>query len=391
MRLKLLLVLCICSLLVKVSFAQSRTQLSDQAKISLITMAPGDELHSGFGHSALWIKDPLRRIDVVFNYGVFDFDTPNFYLKFMRGKLDYMLGAGRIGYLIAESRRDERSLIEQELNFTLAEKNAIYDFLLENIKPENRYYKYDFFYDNCATRFRDLFEEVLGDQLEWRREAEGITMRDYLDIYLDDKPWQDFGIDLVLGAPTDKMATKSDEMFLPDLLMYHTDSAFVGKRKLVKQKKFLYEAPAEVETSGFQILPKHITWLLCLLGIFLSVRHFKSKLNDALFNRILFIITGLVGWIIFFLWFLSDHGATINNWNIIWAMPLNVFFAYMLFKKPAKKWHTLYYGIFGVSCFMLLGFFYVLPQSFHPAVFPIILYFTFKSFNLLYRTKKMNV
>ena len=131
--------------------------------------------------------------------------------------------------------------------------------------------------------------------------------------------------------------------------------------------------------------------MLCLLGIFLSVRHFKSKLNDVLFNRILFVITGLVGWIIFFLWFLSDHGATINNWNIIWAMPLNVFFAFMLFKKPAKKWHTLYYGIFGVSCFMLLGFFYVLPQSFHPAVFPIILYFTFKSFNLLYRTKKMNV
>jgi len=371
--------------------SQAQKQLSTEATISLITVAPGNELYSGFGHSALWIKDAESRLDVVFNYGIFNFQTENFYLKFMRGKLDYMLGAGSINQLMASARRDERSVFKQELDFTTKQKNDLYAFLVENIREENRYYQYDFFYDNCATRFRDLFEEVLGNALEWRRPAAGISMRDYLDIYLADKPWQDFGIDLVLGAPTDKMATVADEMFLPDLLMYHLDEAFVDGKPLVKNKSIMYNAPVEDLKAGFTILPKYITWLICLIGIFLSIKHFKSSYSDVLFNRIFFFITGLIGLIIFFLWFLSDHQATVNNWNIIWAMPLHVILAFLLFKKPAKKWHTFYYGLLGVSCFILLGFFYALPQALHVAVLPLILYMTFKSFNLLYRTKKMNV
>ena len=312
-------------------FAQ-KNQLTEEAEISLITVAPGEELYSSFGHSALWVNDPASGVDVVFNYGVFDFETPGFYLKFMRGKLDYMLAAGRISYLVGSAKQEKRSVIQQVLDISLEDKQAVFDFLLNNIKPENRFYQYDFFYDNCSTRFRDLFEKVLQERLRWEREAEGITLRDYLDIYLDEKPWQDFGIDLVLGAPTDKLATKSDEMFLPDLLMYHVDEAKVSGVPLVKEKNILYEAPAAVKSSSFNLLPKHLTWLICILGIILSVKHFKLKLNDVLFNRILFFLTGFVGMIIFFLWFLSDHGATINNWNIIWAFPLNVFLAFLLFK-----------------------------------------------------------
>lgn len=371
--------------------AQYRSQLSEQAQISLITVAPGDELYSGFGHSALWIEDQANGISVVFNYGTFDFNTEGFYLKFMRGKLDYMLAAGRIDYLVSASTEDKRSVFQQILAFTPEHKQAIYDFLLNNIKPANRFYAYDFFYDNCSTRFRDLFDTILGTQLEWRREAAGMTMRQYLDIYLASKPWQDFGIDLVLGAPTDKLASQADEMFLPDLLMYHVGEAYVNGSPLVKETKMLYEAPAQVEANGFSILPKHLTWLLCIIGIFLSVRHYKSKTSDVLFNRIFFFSTGIIGLIIFFLWFLSDHQATVNNWNIIWAVPIHVVLAFLLFRKPAKTWHTIYYGLLGLSCFILLGFFYSLPQQLHPAVLPIILYMTFKSFNLLYRTKKMNV
>lgn len=369
----------------------AQNKLSEDSQISLITVAPGEELYSSFGHTALWIEDRTNGISVVFNYGVFDFETEGFYLKFMRGKLDYMLAAGRISYLVSSARAEQRSVIQQILNFNLKEKQAVYDFLLNNIKPENKFYQYDFFYDNCSTRIRDLFESVLGDKLEWRRKAEGITLRDFLDIYLAEKPWQDFGIDLVLGAPTDKLASKEDEMFLPDLLMYHLDEAYVDGKPLLKEKQVIYEAPALVAESSFTILPKHITWFICILGIILSVRHFKSNFSDILFNRVVFFFTGIIGLIIFFLWFLSDHQATLNNWNIIWALPLNAFLAFFLFKSPAKSWHTVFYAIFGIACFSLLGFFYTLPQALHPAVFPIILYLAFKSFNLLYRTKKMNV
>ncbi|MFQ3214998.1 MAG: hypothetical protein ACJAT1_001027 [Marivirga sp.] len=365
--------------------------LTETAQISLITVGPGDALYSSFGHSALWVEDSTSGISVVFNYGVFDFDTPGFYVKFMRGKLDYMLAAGRISYLVNSAKEEKRTVIKQVLNLNLQEKQAVFDFLLNNIKPGNKYYQYDFFYDNCSTRFRDLFEQVLGDGLEWRRDAEGITLRDFLDIYLAEKPWQDFGIDLVLGAPTDKLASKADEMFLPDLLMYHIDEAYVDGKPLLQDKQVIYEAPSLVTESSFSILPKHVTWLLCIVGIIFSMRHFKSNFNDVIFNRFLFFISGILGLLIFFLWFLSDHQATVNNWNIIWAFPLNAFLIFFLFKKPAKKWHTLFYACFGIACFLLLGFFYTLPQALHPAVFPLVLYFAFKSFNLLYSTKKMNV
>lgn len=370
-------------------FAQNT--LSENAEMSLITVAPGDELYSGFGHSALWVEDKSKGLSVVFNYGTFDFETPGFYMKFVRGKLDYMLSASRLSYLVNSAKADKRSVIQQKLNLTLDQKNNIYDFLLENIRPENRFYQYDFFFDNCSTRFRDLLEDVLGDGLVWEKKAEGYTFREFLDIYLEDKPWQDFGIDLALGQPTDDLADKRNEMFLPDLLMMHFDKATYNGKPIVQDKIIIYEAPEKEEASSFQILPEYITWFLCILGIFLSVRHHKSKASDVWFNRTLFVITGLLGCLIFFLWFLSDHVVTVSNWNIIWAFPLNIVLAFLLFKKPAKKWHTIFYALFGIVQFMLLGFFYTLPQAMHAAVFPIVLYLAFKSFNLLYRTKKMNV
>lgn len=371
--------------------AQNPLTLSEDAEISLITVAPGNELYSNFGHSALWVQDRANGLSIVFNYGTFDFDTPGFYMKFVRGKLNYMLSAGRISYLVNSAKAENRSVYQQTLNLSLAEKNAVYGFLMENIQPENRFYKYDFFYDNCTTRIRDLLELVLEDELIWNRKAEGYTFRHFLDIYLAEKPWQDFGIDLVLGQPTDKIASKREEMFLPDMLMYHVAAATKNGKSLVEEERMLFEAEEEEQEAGFMILPVHITWLICILGVFFSIRYYKAGFNDRTFNRILFFITGLVGCLIFFLWFLSDHLATVNNWNILWAFPLNVAFAFLLFKKPAKKWHTFYYALFGIICFMLLGFFYTLPQQLHVAVLPLVLYFAFKSFNLLYRTKKMNV
>jgi hypothetical protein len=103
-----------------------------------------------------------------------------------------MLTAGRLSYLVNSAKAEDRSVIQQQLNLTLEQKNKIYNFLIENIKPENRFYQYDFFFDNCSTRFRDLLEDVLGEGLVWERDAEGLTFREYIDIYLADIPWQDF-------------------------------------------------------------------------------------------------------------------------------------------------------------------------------------------------------
>jgi hypothetical protein len=366
-------------------------QLTENTAVRLLTLSPGDELYSNFGHSAIWIEDQSLSLSVVFNYGTFDFNTPNFYMKFTRGKLNYKLSAGSIRGMLYSAKRENRSLISQEMSLTVAQKNKLYDLLRINMKPENVFYQYDFFYDNCSTRIRDIFEDVLGEDLTWTREAEDKTFRNFIDIYLAEKHWQDFGIDLVLGQPTDKVMTKRDEMFLPDYLMYHFDAARVNGEPLVGSTETLFQAKEDKTESSFSLKPVHVTWFICLLGIFLSIQHHKRGWNDRIFDRVLFFLTGLIGCIIFFLWFLSDHIATVNNWNMAWAIPINVFMGFFLFHKPAKRWQTIYYAIMGTVCFLILGFFYTLPQQMHAAVLPIVLYLTFKCFNVLYRTKKLNV
>ena len=134
-------------------------QLSDQAKVSIITCSPGNEMYSVYGHSAIRVNDPRLNYDVAFNYGIFDFSSPNFLYRFCAGQTDYLLGAYRFDTFLNEYQQDKRSVFEQELNLTAKEKQAVVDFLVWNAQPENRVYRYNFFFDNCATRVRDVIAD----------------------------------------------------------------------------------------------------------------------------------------------------------------------------------------------------------------------------------------
>ncbi|HNE28922.1 MAG TPA: DUF4105 domain-containing protein, partial [Saprospiraceae bacterium] len=182
--------------------------LSDSSFISLITAAPGEELYSTFGHSALRVKDPARNFDRCYNYGTFDFDQPNFYLNFCRGKLLYYLNVERRRDFEYEYLMDRRTLREQTLDLDASQKQQLFDLLQENALPQNREYKYDFFYDNCATRIRDIVEKALLYQVffDSTTTKKGTTMRQLLKPYLLDKPWTRFGIDLILGQAADRVA-----------------------------------------------------------------------------------------------------------------------------------------------------------------------------------------
>ena len=197
--------------------AQTQFNFSDSTRVSLLTCSPGNALYSTFGHSAVRVYDPLSGMDAVFNWGIFDFDTPNFYWKFMRGKLLYRMGGQRFIDFYAEYQYLQRSVVETPVLLPLDAKRKLLRTIETNYLPENQKYKYDFFFDNCATRIRDVVERALPiTYADTNRTIK--PLRRLLDEYLVEMPWSDFGIDLILGLPADQMGTFRYEMFLPDYL-----------------------------------------------------------------------------------------------------------------------------------------------------------------------------
>ena len=199
---------------------------NDSIRLSLLTCAPGEEIYSLFGHTAIRYEDPVNGIDAVFNYGLFSFNTPNFILRFSLGETDYQLGATDYAHFAAEYAFDGRSVWQQTLNLSKEEKAELIRLLQKNYLPENRVYRYNFFYDNCATRPRDKIEESIDGKVIYPAEPQdgSLSFRDIVHQYCKGHPWARFGIDLCIGSEADRPITQRQMMFAPFYLM----DAFAG-------------------------------------------------------------------------------------------------------------------------------------------------------------------
>ncbi len=364
---------------VPVSIGQTHGfRLSNQARITMLTCSPGDELYSVFGHSAIRVTDPVRELDWVFNYGTFDFSDPNFYTNFVRGRLNYILSVSEYRYFEQEYRREGRYIWEQDLNITQQEKQYLFDSLLINYQPENRYYLYDFFYDNCATRIRDIFVEAIDREIVFDYDVidKGQSFRELLMPYLTEKPWARLGINLALGLPSDKTATPWDYMFLPDHMMELFEHArfrqngnlsdFTPGSRLILEgeelpRAFLRHAPLWV-------------FIIVLLGtIILSHFNLQSKKFTWWFDRVLFGAAGLLGLLIVFLWFFTDHQVTAWNLNILWAHPLHLFIVFFLSAKKNFRLLNYYFMANLVLLILLIFSWPLLPQALPWAVMPLVM------------------
>lgn len=246
----------------------------DNATISILTCGTGNEIYSIFGHSAIRVKDPSKNIDWVFNYGTFDFDTPNFIPKFLRGKLLYQVKGTKYDSFLVEYQYYQRDVREQILNLSPSEKEEIIGALTEVIKPENRDYLYDFFFDNCVTRLRDLLSAHI-DPLNYPEEPqETITFRGLLHNYTPHMPWTQFGMDLILGAKTDKITTVSDQMFLPEYFESFLDNTRSNTGNLVSNKVTILAFPT-VQDNGAFLTPYFLfaTLLVFELILFFTLIH----------------------------------------------------------------------------------------------------------------------
>jgi hypothetical protein len=336
-------------ILLSVSAKAQFVPLSETSEVSIITIGPGPELYDKFGHSAFRIQDTLNGVDVVFNYGKFDFDTPNFYTKFAQGKLLYELGVSYYQPFFESYVTQNRWVKEQILNLSYAEKQAVSDFLWNNARPENKKYKYDFFYDNCATKIRDVVQIVLGDKLEYKEDhiTEVFTFRELIQQNLVANSWGSMGIDIALGAVIDRTAKPIEYQFLPDYVYEGAANAVIyragAEENLVKKTTVLFENSPKTDESNFLLSPLFILSILGLLIVFVTYRDYKKNTRSRYLDAAIFTFTGLVGILLLLLWFATDHTATANNYNLLWAFPISVVLFFAISKRqvsPKLKRYT---------------------------------------------------
>jgi hypothetical protein len=366
----------------------AQTRLSNNAEISVITFGPGQrELYSAFGHSAFRVNDPVAGFDDIYNYGVFNFDQPNFYLNFTRGHLNYMLGVG-------DYKRSEyvyiyynRYVHEQKLNLTQEQKQRLFDFLQWNALPENQYYLYDYFYNNCATKLPDIVSQVFKDSVKFDGSyiKTDYTIRELTDIYLKYQPWGDLGIDICLGLPMDKKATPYQYMFLPD----YVESGFAHATilhgsdtvPLVKERVAIFESRDEAHPHTL-ITPLLVFSAFFVLIAFISYRDIKRNKLSRGVDITVYAVLGLLGLLLLVLWVATDHRAAAKNFNLLWALPTHIVAAVALIRNA--KWLEKYFLVIAALSVLLLITWPWLPQKLHYALIPLVMASGLRAFTQYY-------
>ena len=369
---------------------------SDSAVVSMITCSPGEEVYEKFGHSAIRIKDTRKGIDVVFNYGIFSFETENFYYKFIKGETDYQLGVYDTGNFLASYAQRKSLVWEQIINLNPTEKKNIIKNLLKNYEPENRVYRYNFIFDNCATRPKDKVLGAINGYVKFEVNTEAKTYRQWIGAYVGNDTWLKFGIDLLFGVDADKPASLNESMFLPEELMNGFQNAQIHSpidqsRRLVLDKKILIDKVGIGETNNqWSLKPFDFTLVLLLLGFALTIWDYFRHHHTKLFDSVLLITTGLGGVLIFYMMLFSTHPLVKSNLNILWMNPLNLILGIVMW-FPKLRTTVFFYEILNIL--LLIGglfSFAISAQVFNLAAFPLIVLLVLRSTSwFIYLKKRM--
>ena len=384
---KRLLIACVVLFSFLPPYAAKAQQDSSGLQISLLTCSPGAELYSVFGHNALRIVDSAAGTDIVYNYGTFDFNDPDFYTKFVRGKLLYFVSQVSYNDFLFEYQYFKRGVKEQVLNLSHQEKKKIQADLFENVREENRYYKYDFLYDNCTTRLRDIiFQKNKYEVYQIPGfTPQGQTFRDHLHVYLDraQMRWTALGIDLLLGLEADIPMTQMESMFLPDFLYKGVSLATMKQEKMERKKiEVLADMQPTPVSISFYLDPLFVFIVFCI-ALLLPSFYFTSL--QSLADGIWLIVTGLLGLFLLFMWFGTDHQSFSKNLNLLWAFPLNLYFAFNL--NDIKKWMRQFFKAWSLVLLVLIAISLTNAGVINTAFYPLMLLASFRYWIL---SKKVN-
>jgi hypothetical protein len=350
-------------------------------EIYLLTCHPGKEVYSIYGHSALRIVDRSRNSDLVYNWGVFDFNTTHFVWKFAKGRLNYMLGVYDYESFLSEYMIGKRSVYSQRINLQTLEMDILFGLLKENLKEENRNYRYDFFYDDCSTRIRDILEKSTGNHLIYPPDETRTipTFRFLINQYQKVMPWLKTGINLVIGTPGDKKAYLRDRMFLPLDLQTGLSMATLNRNgkmiPLLGKPVSLLEFDQQVYRQKFYSDPLLVLIFVFIVVIWLSAS-LKSKKSIKTLDTIIFLFYSVLSLFMIFFNFITDHEQTKWNLNMVWLNPFIILcIASILLNKPGITWFRIVFWLAVIS----LGPVFFIPQMFDRAFIPLIMILILRS------------
>ena len=348
--------------------AQEDLTPMDSVEISLLTCQPHDEVYSLYGHTAIRYHD-LRPggFDLAFNYGVFDFKKPHFVARFVFGLTDYELGAYPFKYFLEEYRRFGSMVTEQVLNLTAEEKLILHEALAMNLRPENKIYRYNFFYSNCTTKARDIIENCINGKIEYAgREDYTPSYREMIHSMTRNNPWARFGNDLLLGIKADFKTDLRQQEFLPGNLLYDFDHAQIYSegtyRPLIKERRIAVPAGVQIVQEGFPLTPLSCAAVLLAIGLVIFFIEWRKKRVFIVWDVLLMLAVGTFG-IVLTLMLFSQHPTVSLNLQIILLNPLPLLFLWPVIRRR----QTRYWAISAILAvlFLIGSFFQSYAEGIH--------------------------
>ena len=360
--------------------------------ISVLTIGPGSSLSDSFGHSAIRVQDKSKNYDLVFNYGVYDFNDPNFYSNFIKGYLNYSLGVSYYKDFKSSYISNNRSIKEQVLLLPDVLNRKIADRLIFNSKPENKNYRYDYFSNNCSTIIKDIIDESLIDydyENDYVVEKKGKnTYRNLIYENINKNSWGSLGIDICLGSYIDQEIDVKKNTFLPEYLYEYLNSSYYkhpdlsNKIKLVKKNNFINYENKEFQNLNSNNLfysPLFIFIIISSFLLFLSSRDLNNKVIHLILQST-HIITSAIGFLLLFLWFFTDHFTSAYNYNLLWANPLNII---LIFKSINKKWKIALLKLLLLSLALIVLHSITNVQVFNISLYPFFIFLAFRYLQLI--------
>ncbi len=353
---------------------------SDSLRISLMTCSVGEQLYATFGHSALRVNNLKTGKDQVYNFGMFNPNTPCFQFRFIQGEAQYQLGIQSFDDFLQIYQDENRLVMEQVLDLTQKEKEIIIRRLAFLYLPENRYYFYKFGTDNCTTALRDLIFDAISFDTSCL-ESRGNTFRQLINECLEEKPWLQFGVNLLLGSKSDKRINGYESMFLPEQLRMGLNKIERNGYKLVVEEKMLNTIEQDGSIKYQNIFSP---FLLLSMLFLLTLFFYKSEYLKS----VVFAFVGILGIIVLIITLFTEHRELMNNFNLLWFNPLYIVSSILIKQKDLRKQKFLAYCNLVLTLIAII-FWIIGIQSYQWTFIPLILLLSVYNMQIIKR--KTNV
>ena len=353
-------------------------------KMSILSIGEGPSLVDAFGHTAIRVKDEELKNDVVFNFGVYDFNSPNFYSNFVKGRPEYKLGVQNYYNLTQNYVRQKRYIVEHQLNLDQNSIKIIIDLLVE--KLNDPYYIYDYFRDNCTTRAADIVIDKTNNKFKDEKlESEDIvSYRELIHGKINENSWAALGIDLCLGAIIDKKIKTRETFFLPENLMNYLD---LYEGDIIK-RNIIYRPESAISYRENIPSPLLINLILSLIIVAVTIFNFKTNKWNKSLDTLIFLISGSIGVLIIYLWFFSNHFAGAQNFNFLWAFPFNFALIFAIYKSKIPNWSIGFIKLLIIMIILLFLHWSTGVQKYNLTLLPIFVALLIRYSFLVHQIKK---